>query len=70
VSYSQFVDIDPDGWFSGQYFVFDTDVPDSTIFLNTSARYDVIITVRHNTAYPYNNLCNRRIIVGRFDSHC
>lgn len=54
--YSRFVSIDPDGWTNSEYCVFRLSEADSAAFVSPSRRYDVILSVRHTTDYPYNNL--------------
>lgn len=54
--YSQFVNVNPDGWEAGEYLIYNLSDGDSTFLRSNSNRYDVIMTVRHTTDYPYNNL--------------
>ncbi len=54
--YSRFVSIDPEGWKNNEYCVFRLAEVDSSRFSSASRLYDVIISVRHTTDYPYNNL--------------
>lgn len=56
VAYSRFVSLNPAGWENSEYCVYRmADASDRT-FADTTARYDIIVTVRHNTRYPFNNL--------------
>lgn len=54
--YSRFVTVDPKGWDNSEYCVFRMSDADSSVLADVAARYDIILTVRHNTDYPYNNL--------------
>lgn len=54
--YSRFTDVNPRKWNNTEYCVFPlSDAPAHT-FADSLTRYDVILTVRHNTDFPYNNL--------------
>lgn len=55
-AYSRFVGIDPDGWENSEYCVYRMTEGDSLALAKPGARFDLIVTVRHTTAYPYNNL--------------
>ncbi len=55
VRYSRFVNLNPSGWEATEQCVFDL-ADDSAAFSDPAARYDMIVTVRHTTAFPYNNL--------------
>lgn len=54
--YTHFVNIDPDGWHSGEYCVYDMADADSLTLADTKRNYDILLTVRHTTDYPYNDL--------------
>lgn len=56
VVYSNFVDVNPKGWGNGEYCVYRLSEVDKANFAIKSAKYDLIITIRHNTRYPFNNL--------------
>lgn len=56
VKYSRFVALDPEGWMKMQQCMFDLSEDDSLRFADPRARYNLIVTVRHTTAFPYNNL--------------
>ena len=49
-AYSEFRDIPLSGWDKDSAVVYEVTVPDSL------ARYDVVLTVRHNQDYPYQNI--------------
>ena len=54
--YSHFVNVDKDGWENGEYCIFNIvdGAHDVSEFKNK--RYDILLTLRHTTDYPYNNL--------------
>ena len=50
VSYSDFRDINPQGWSKDDAVCFDFAVPD------TSADYNILLHIRHTDSYPYQNM--------------
>lgn len=56
VAYSRFVSLNPAGWENSEYCVYRMADASNRTFTDTAARYDIIVTVRHNTRYRFNNL--------------
>lgn len=56
VVYSRFVDIDPGGWSVEEFCEFNTAEADSSLFADKTARYDVLLAVRHTDDFPYREL--------------
>ena len=48
--YSEFHAISPQGWHADSLVRYTVEIPDST------AEYEILITLRHTTQYPYQNL--------------
>lgn len=53
VGYSRFVDVPVDGWPPEQTFAFDPEETDSARMAQT---YDLVVSVRYTTGYPYREL--------------
>lgn len=56
VVYSCFVDIPSGGWPADEFCMFNTAELDSALFTDKSARYDVILAIRHTDDCPYGRL--------------
>lgn len=56
VIYADFVDIPSEGWSRKEFCAFETAKIDSAMFADSTARYDVMLTVRHTGKCPYTEL--------------
>lgn len=56
VVYADFVDIPSEGWSRKEFCAFETAKADSAMFADSTARYDVMLTVRHTGECPYTEL--------------
>lgn len=54
--YADYVDIPSDGWSVNEFCEFNTAEHDSTLFADSSARYNILLTVRHTGECPYSEL--------------
>lgn len=55
-AYSRFVSVDAGKWNNTEYCYFPLDEAPAHTFSDSLQRYDLVLTVRHNTDFPYNNL--------------